>query len=89
MTDAVAISLINTAGLVLVGIGVALINKQQKVISNQINGQQELLLKATGDKERAEGKEEGKKEQRDDGKETAKEVIKQIQEDDDITITKK
>lgn len=61
---------------------------KQFKIGKQINGQQELLLKATGAKEHAAGKVEGKTEQRNEGKETAKEVIKQIQEDEDIQITK-
>lgn len=63
-------------------------NKKQDIIHKQINGQQELLLKATGQKERAEGKEEGKSEQRAEGKTTATEVIKQIQDNPDIEITK-
>lgn len=65
-----------------------LINKNTNKIHKQINGQQELLLKATGEKEHAAGKVEGKSEQRAEGKETAAEVIKQIQADDDIQITK-
>jgi len=70
MTDAVIISLINTAGLVLVGIGVALINKKQKEIHSQINGMQEKLITAEKSTSNAEGNREGreelKKEQKDD-----------------------